>query len=499
MPRGRLRAVLAAAVAVAVLAAGGAVVVERRRRVRAEDRLAQLARQREHSQRQRNGTEEPAGDGGGGGLLDRLLEALGGGGGALGGSFLQDCSAVLAGAGDAAGLFPGGAQRGGDAATQLREIAIAVEEVRDLRFRQVPEPVYLSPAQLDRRVQAEVAEDLGPGALAAETRALVALGALEPGSDLRALILRALGEQVAGFYVPESGELVVRRAGGTDELDSTTRMALAHELDHALTDQVLDLPVDDDRPVPGTEDAALAALALIEGDATLAMQLYALRHVALLEQLSGLGGALAAQEQLAELPHHVQRSLTFPYLQGLSFACRLHAEGGWRAVDRAYDDPPSTTAQVLFPERYLAREAAVDARDPSPPGAGWEAAPGQALGAAELLWLLEAPGGDPDAALDQPLERAAAWAGGELRSWTAGDRTALAVALVERADARPALCATITTWYAAAFPGGRSVPGEAGEELAVDGPRQDAVVRCSSAEVRLGIGPDLATARAVTR
>jgi hypothetical protein len=173
-----------------------------------------------------------------------------------------------------------------------------------------------------------------------------------------------VGDQVAGFYDPETGEMVVGRAT-TGPLDGATRMILAHELDHALTDQVLDLPLAPERPAPGAEDTALAQLALIEGDATLAMQLYALRHVGLLEQLSGLGSAAGAQQQLTALPHHLRSTLTFPYLQGLAFVCRLHAGGGWKAVDRAYDEPPTTTAQVLFPERYDEREAAVDPRDPA--------------------------------------------------------------------------------------------------------------------------------------
>ena len=39
----------------------------------------------------------------------------------------------------------------------------------------------------------------------------------------------------------------------------------------------------------------------------------------------------------------------FPYLSGLSYACRLYVDGGWPAV-AAYDDLPQTTAEILFPE-----------------------------------------------------------------------------------------------------------------------------------------------------
>ena len=57
------------------------------------------------------------------------------------------------------------------------------------------------------------------------------------------------------------------------------------------------------------------------------------------------------------------------------------------------------------------------------------------------------------------------------------------------------LCEALDAWYSAAFPEARrSVDGAA---IAWDGDRQDAVLRCGDV-VRLGIGPDGATAAAVS-
>ena len=514
MPSGRLRVALGVALAVALVAAGVAVV-ERQRRNSLEERVARLEQERRTEERSAAAAERREGDSGAEeddgpeGLVSRLLEGiLGPGSGLFPSSALERCASAFAGAtsggsGGLGGLLGGrtGATggRAGDAAAQLGEVAEDLEAIRDLDFRRVPDPVFLGPEQLRERVRTEVGEELPDDVAAREARGLVALGALPPGSDLRELTLRAVGDQVAGFYDPETGEMVVRQTPTSGSLDGATRMILAHELDHALTDQVLDLPLDAERPAPGTEDTALAQLALIEGDATLAMQLYALRHVGLLEQLSGLGGVAGAQQQLASLPHHVRSTLTFPYLQGLAFACRLHADGGWRAVDRAYDEPPTTTAQILFPERYESREAAVDPRDPAASGGSWRAEPMRAIGAAELVWLLEAPGGDAGRALDDPTGRARAWAGGELHQWADDGRTAAALVLVERDGGPTPLCATVTAWYRAAFPDARPAPAEASETLVVDGGGQDAVLRCTGREVRLGLAPDVATARALSR
>ena len=38
----------------------------------------------------------------------------------------------------------------------------------------------------------------------------------------------------------------------------------------------------------------------------------------------------------------------------MNFACSLFSEGGWEAVDAAYDNPPATTVEILFPELYSA-------------------------------------------------------------------------------------------------------------------------------------------------
>ncbi|MGH9157202.1 MAG: hypothetical protein ACRD1K_15495 [Acidimicrobiales bacterium] len=511
--------VLTAAVLVVVLGVVATIAVTERRDRRAlEDRVARL--ESEKAATGPSATADDGGaDGGGGGdgdanPLAALLDSLGGGGdlggalgGLAGGDLLGECGEAFAaalGGGGLAGLFGGGAageEGGDDPGRQVAAIIEAVEELRGLRFTTRPSPVFLSPEQLQARVRRNVDAELSAEAAAADTSALIALGALPPGSDLKALTLQALSDQVAGFYDTRTGELVVGEPDGRGRLSAQARIVLAHELDHALADQALGLPVQDGRPPPGTEDSALARLTLVEGDATLLMQLYGLAHVPLTEQLSGIAVALEAQEDLARLPPFLQRQLTFPYFQGLNFACRLQGQGGWPTVDAAYRDAPTTSAQVLFPERFAAKEAAVDAPDPASPGAGWTPSLSQAFGAAPLLWLLEAPGGEVDRALDDPLAAAGDWAGGELRAWSRGDRTAVGLSLVPRPGRAEALCATMAGWYRAAFPADRTVGVGTGEKLAVDGSGQDAVVRCrtggESPVVLVGIGPDLATARAV--
>lgn len=331
----------------------------------------------------------------------------------------------------------------------LRAVAREVERMRRLRFRTLPRPRYLPRVQMERRIRREL--DRYPSAeLTAETRALVALGAVPRGTNLEALMKRTLPGQIAGFYDPATGALVVGSTGKKG-LDAVERLTLAHELEHALADQVLRMPpfLKDDHVPDGREDAELAGLSLIEGDATLLTEAFAREHVSLADAFRSIGPALTAERRFEELPHYLQASTIFPYEDGLNFVCSVFERGGWKAVDRAYRSPPATSAQVMFPQRYFGREQAVDGPDARPPARGWKLLDVHAFGAANLLWLFEAPGGDTRRKLADARERAAAWAGGELRVFGRGGKTAVGVTLVERRGERD-LCASMRAWFKAA-------------------------------------------------
>ena len=55
----------------------------------------------------------------------------------------------------------------------------------------------------------------------------------------------------------------------------------------------------------------------------------------------------------------------FPYDQGFAFVDAVFQEGGWEAVKNIYTNPPTTTEQILHPEKYFSGEIAseIDATD----------------------------------------------------------------------------------------------------------------------------------------
>ena len=155
------------------------------------------------------------------------------------------------------------------------------------------------------------------------------------------------GTSVLGFYSPARGAIVVISESGTDlQLDELT---LAHELVHALQDQHFNLS----RYNARTRDAANGESGLIEGDASLVEYRYSGRcdeggawNGTCLSQ-SGTGGGGGG---LANIGTYLVKFQ--PYSDGPAFVQSLYNEGGWAAVNAAYEDVPASAEQVIHPEKY---------------------------------------------------------------------------------------------------------------------------------------------------
>ena len=372
----------------------------------------------------------------------------------------------------------------------VEEISQRIERLRELRFDGQVDAEFLDDEEMDRRISALLDRDY-PAALARRQAAVLELlGAIPPGSDLLELTRTALSAQVVGLFVPETEELLVSSSGKAGALEQIT---LAHELEHALAHDALSFPLPE-RTRAGSSDSDLAALALIEGDATLTMELYALRYVELEEQLSLLDdpSAAAGDRQLAELPHFLRRQLLFPYEAGLEFVCDRYGDGGWDAVDDAYADPPSSTAELLDGSGRAFDPARIEPRGSLPPP--WRRTLTDQIGAAELSWLFAAPGDDPAAALPDPEGAAADWRGGAFSLWQDGSSSALEIALASRHGGD--LCGATVAFYGSAFP--EAELRRRGAEERIGAPGQSASIVCDDVGVRFGIGPDEATATALT-
>lgn len=221
--------------------------------------------------------------------------------------------------------------------------------------------VSLVREQLDREVPVPAIE--------ASTDMLFGFGIVASGFDLKKSLLDLMTAELAGFYDPVKKTLFVSQS-----LQGPERVAtLSHELVHALQDQHYNL-----RGLisyrEDASDAQTALHALAEGDATSAMMDYMLlgrgmRATDLPEEgiLLQAQGVMAADPRAARVPAIVKRSVIASYADGLPFVHWARRRGGWRAVDDVWKSPPDSTEQLLHPEKYAAREAALTVPVPLPP------------------------------------------------------------------------------------------------------------------------------------
>jgi hypothetical protein len=254
-----------------------------------------------------------------------------------------------------------------------------VERARGLEGKKTIPGVLLDRRSLIARVKEHVSRELPPEAIRNEGLALQLFGFIPTKFDYEAAEYRLLQDQLAGYYEPADGTMYMASDLGDEEADAT----LAHELVHALQDQRWNLG-ERSKYRPGDGDRSEAVSALAEGDATSAMF-----DVMIARAAPGSGKSAidlpddVFAEQIrtgmndgpgASAPHVMRTSLAAPYIYGTLFVHALRRQGGWDAVNRAWDDPPTTSEQIMHVDKWLAREPAVRVAPPTfaALGPGWK-------------------------------------------------------------------------------------------------------------------------------
>ena len=239
------------------------------------------------------------------------------------------------------------------AATQ--DLLKQTSEIRQLSILRPVQSSAQSRAEIERALIKSLDEDTTPAEIHANEITLKKLGLAPMDFQYRALMLRVLTEQVAGYYDPKTRQF---HLADWIDLDGQ-KPIMAHELTHALQDQHFNLRRFEHWP-KGDSDAELAAHALIEGDATLAMALYVANNpLVALAFLKSLGASGMASEELDKAPRALRESLLFPYQDGEKWVNALYKRGGWNEVSQAFTTLPQSTEQILHPEKYFAHEAPV--------------------------------------------------------------------------------------------------------------------------------------------
>lgn len=377
----------------------------------------------------------------------------------------------------------------------LEAIAAGVAEVRALEFERDVETKLLSPQELGRTALEHLVDHPSTRRTVKEGEILVALGLVPPKTDVSKVANDIVTTQLAGFYLPREEKIFAVRRGRA--ISSSDEIVLAHEFQHALADQRFGLPNFD--RLEREEDSASAALAVIEGDAQLTSIAYARAKMAPDRLAEAVEEAQAQLSNAFEsrIPYFFEQWLKFPYNEGALFACHLYESGGWEAIDAAYKDLPKSTLEILFPHRYgNSFFAPVDPKDPRTPS-GWKKWEKHSFGAADLLFMIRAPGGEPTNPVPDHLGMIWGFGGGEVTAWTKGSGTAVALTMVDRppnaASGYSGLCDWMAYWVPQAYDEARELAAsEPYRAWAARG--RNIVLGCDGDLVRVVVAPRLDTA-----
>jgi hypothetical protein len=216
----------------------------------------------------------------------------------------------------------------------------------------MPTVTIVTSEELASRVQAQIAEETED--FPADEALYQLLGLLAEDANLEGILTELYGEQVAGYYDGDVGELVVPMR--EDGFSVVQRATLVHELTHAVTDQRLEFDAAFDAMIDEERlDEASAYQALIEGDASLA-ELHYLQSLTQAELGEFFAEALEIDTSaLDAAPPFIQDSLIFPYDSGLAFTQQIYDDQGWEGVNDAYATMPGlpgTTEQVITPADF---------------------------------------------------------------------------------------------------------------------------------------------------
>jgi hypothetical protein len=297
------------------------------------------------------------------------------------------------------------------------EASATAQRLRGLQLRRRVTVVSVKAAAMARLVSPPP----GQVPLVGEVAVLAGLGLLGGESSDLETASRSISSDVAGYYDPDKSRVVVR-----EDLDAASlRVTLVHELTHALDDQHFGLRT---RPGFGLDESAETLRALVEGDAV-----WVERHAE--PQPSESAGSAPP----SSLPPALVAYASYPYEAGYEFVDALRARGGIALLNRAFRHPPTTSAEILQPQRY--GQQSLNPREIERPQPGGRVVGRGTFG--ELLVYLTLRSALPR---DSARSAAAAWAAGRYVAYLDGDTVCVRVRLAAVPGGQEELTGGVARW-----------------------------------------------------
>jgi Zn-dependent peptidase ImmA (M78 family) len=232
--------------------------------------------------------------------------------------------------------------------------------------RKVPSEM-LSKEKFRQYVESRMKDSSNKEEIRTEEITLKMFGFVPPDFNLASETVDLVSEQAAAFYDYNKKRLFV--------LDSTSegleqRVALAHELAHALADQQHPLGKFLNKGSPD-DDAETAREAVMEGQATflawavIAKTSEGVDLKTVIEKLSKDSANDSSFPVFSKEPLYMRESLVFPYDEGLKFQYAIWQKHGTSSFDELFTHPPQSTQQIMHPEDYLTPKQPLDPKPPA--------------------------------------------------------------------------------------------------------------------------------------
>lgn len=238
-----------------------------------------------------------------------------------------------------------------------------VSNTRKLEFKHKPEIEVASKDKIKEYLKKEIEKNYSQEKLEIRQKLLVKLGLIPKTYNYSKEILDMLGEQVGGYYNPEDKKIYINETALGPITPGLPSITVMHEQVHALQDQHYDLKSILEAPLAEDDDRALAIQSVVEGEATVLMFDAFLRSMGAQDKTakafdlrsfvidSLLAYSKRFKTESGEAALFVE-DLLFPYVWGGSFIQHLVNTKGWEAVDSIYKDMPSSSEQIMHPEKY---------------------------------------------------------------------------------------------------------------------------------------------------
>jgi hypothetical protein len=262
---------------------------------------------------------------------------------------------------------------------QAKELFRSVDDILSFASKDTNLPIVhsvkrklITRDEVNKYLREKFNDDEGAKRLARSEIVLKKFGMLDRDFKLQPFMISLLTEQVAGFYDNKTKTVNLLDWIDPDE----QKPVLAHELTHALQDQKIDLTkwsqvgqqdiaknVEQDNHHILTDEADTARDAVAEGQAMVVFMDYTMRDSGqtlatspdIMDKLKDLMSDTSGSPIMARAPLLLQKSLLFPYNEGLGFEDAILLKAGKDAAFSAVlANPPGSTAEILHPAAYMA-------------------------------------------------------------------------------------------------------------------------------------------------